>query len=108
MPVVVLVAAEPGIEPWFRPVAGAKADASARPHMAQYPPSMVPAQPGRVHRAAVVVTAAASPHLASGSPADSAPPQLPRLPDHRAPSTADHGPADGAWLVRCPRRLRAE
>jgi len=48
MPVVVLVAAEPGIEPWSRAVADATPDAAARPHTVQYPPSMVPPQPGRV------------------------------------------------------------
>src|SRR6516165_9053965 len=48
MPVVVLVTAEPGIGPWFWLVAVAKADAAARPHTVQYPPSMVPPQPGCV------------------------------------------------------------
>src|SRR5690348_15636874 len=51
MPVVVLVTAEPGIELCFRPVTAASAGAAARPHAVQYPPSMVPPQPGRVQGA---------------------------------------------------------
>ena len=75
---------------------GTGAGAAAIPHIVQYPPSMVPPQPGCVQVVAVAVIAPASARRAPGSPAGSPSPQPTRPSGRTGRSRAGPGPAGNA------------